>query len=292
MATPSVISGLSGLVDDYDVFIIDLWGVMHDGVTAFPEAVDTLTALKAAGKTTIILSNAPRRAESVAARNGELGIDPALCDLVMSSGEEAWRHLKERPTAWYRALGRRCFHLGPDRDFSIREGLDYDFVADLAIADFVLLTGARDSDDTLETYADILAAAYARKLPMVCANPDLAVIRGGRREICAGTLAAGYEALGGEVIYHGKPDPQIYRRCLDLVGKAGADRVLAIGDSLRTDLTGAARSDMDSVFVVDGIHGAETGLQPDELLQPAHLAELFEGFAHPPRAAMARLRWS
>lgn len=292
MSTPSVITGLSGLAEDYDVFIIDLWGVMHDGVTAFPEAVAAVASLKAAGKTTIILSNAPRRAASVAERNSELGIAPGLCDLVMSSGEEAWRHLKERPTAWYQALGQRCYHLGPARDLAIREGLDYDFVDDPAAADFILLTGARESEDSLETYAAVLAAAAARKLSMVCANPDLVVIRGGVREICAGTLAEGYRALGGDVTYHGKPDPQIYRRCLDLIGKAGPDRVLAIGDSLRTDLTGAAQSDMDSLFIVDGIHGEETGLQSDEILQPAHLSALFEGFSHPPRAAMARLRWS
>ena len=291
MSGPVVISGLSQLAKDYDLFIVDLWGVMHDGVTAFPEAVASLEALKAAGKTVIILSNAPRRAASVTERNGELGIRPELCDLVMSSGEEAWQHLSQRPTDWYRALGRRCYHLGPERDTAMRDGLDYDFVDDLEDADFILLTGPRESEDSLETYRAFLEAASDKGLPMVCANPDLVVIRGGRREICAGTLAQGYEACGGEVTYHGKPDPKIYATCLSQFGTPGPERVLVIGDSLRTDLAGAARSDMDSLFIVDGIHSEETSMAPDELLHEGHLEELFADFAHPPRAAMARLRW-
>ena len=291
MSGPAVIRGLSQIAVDYDVFIVDLWGVMHDGVTAFPEAVACLEALKAQEKRVVILSNAPRRAASVAQRNSELGIRPELCDLVMSSGEEAWQHLSARLTAWYRALGQRCYHLGPERDVAMREGLHYDFVDAVEAADFILLTGPRESEDSLETYRDFLEAARARRLPMVCANPDLVVIRGGRREICAGTLAQGYEACGGEVTYHGKPDPKIYASCLSQVGKAGPERVLVIGDSLRTDLAGAARSDMDSLFIVDGIHAEETSMAPDELLHEGHLEELFKDFAHPPRAAMARLRW-
>ena len=291
MTAPAVISDLATLAGDYEVFIVDLWGVMHDGVTAFPDAVACLEALKEAGKTVIILSNAPRRAESVAARNVELGIRAELCDLVMSSGEDAWQHLRSRPTPWYRALGRRCYHLGPSRDVAMRGGLDYDFVDTIETADFILLTGPRESEDSLETYRELLQAAAARDLPMVCANPDLVVIRGGRREICAGTLAQGYEASGGEVVYHGKPDPRIYASCLSQVGKTGPEGVLVIGDSLRTDLAGAARSDMDSLFIVDGIHAEETKLKPDELLHEGHLASLFADFGHPPRAAMARLRW-
>lgn len=291
MSEIALISGLAPLAEDYDVFIIDLWGVLHDGMSAFPEAVACLEALKARKKTVIILSNAPRRAESVAERNSELGIPAALCDLVMSSGEETWRHLRDRPTPWYQALGRRCFHLGPERDIVIREGLAYDFVDNVEESDFILLTGALRTEDSLATYQAFLSSLQARRLPMVCANPDLEVIRGGRREICAGTIARGYEALGGEVTYHGKPDPRIYANCLQQIEKSDPEGVLVIGDSLRTDLAGAARSGMDSLFIAEGIHADEMGLGAGAPLGERQLRALFDGSEVRPRAAMARLRW-
>ncbi len=142
--------GLSALASDYEAFIVDLWGVMHDGVAAFPEAVACLEQLKARGKRVLILSNAPRRAAAVAARSVELGIAPELFDAVVSSGEAVWRNLDERGDPWYRALGRRCYHLGPERDLGMRDGLDLEFVADLPAADFILNTGALRTEDTAE----------------------------------------------------------------------------------------------------------------------------------------------
>lgn len=284
-------AGLSGLADDYDCFVVDLWGVLHDGVRAFPAALDCLAELKARGKQIMILSNAPRRAESVARRNLELGIAPELADAVMSSGEAAWRHLKARSDPWYSALGRRCYHLGPDRDRGMRAGLDYDFVDDLKQADFILNTGALSAEHAVEAYGDLLRQAKALDLPMVCANPDLEVIRGGKREICAGAIAVHYEAFGGRVRYHGKPHREIYDICFELLALGRRERVVAIGDSLRTDIAGARNAGIDGIFIAGGIHGEALGLVDGAPLDPARLAGLCDLRGLYPAAALSLLRW-
>ncbi len=283
--------GLAGLAERYDGFIVDLWGVLHDGVTAFPEAVACLEQVKVRGKGIWILSNAPRRAQSVAERNAALGIPAALADGVMSSGEEAWRHLRERPDAWYRALGGRCYHLGPARDEGMRAGLDYDFVGTLAEADFLLNTGALAAEDGIETYDALLHEALARRLPIVCANPDLEVVRGGRREICAGAIALAYEELGGALRYHGKPHRETYETCLALMNLAPGARVAAIGDSLRTDIAGAQGVGIDGIFIAAGIHGEALGMTGGAPPDQARLAALFEDRGLYPAAALPILRW-
>ncbi len=284
-------SGLSRLAERYDGFLVDLWGVLHDGERAFPAGLDCLARLKAAGKRVWILTNAPRRIAEVVARNRELGIVADHVDGVMSSGEAAWQHLAARPDDWYRALGRRCHHLGPERDLGMRAGLDYDFVDAPAAADFLLCTGALSQADGAADYDTLLRPALERDLPMVCANPDLEVIRGGRREICAGAIARRFESLGGRVRYHGKPHPGIYRACIDRFAIDRPERVAAIGDSLRTDIAGARTAGMDGIFVAGGIHAEALGLADGASLDQARLTALFESRGLFPAAALAELRW-
>jgi HAD superfamily hydrolase (TIGR01459 family) len=286
-----ILRGLSGLARDYDAFIVDLWGVLHDGVTAFPEAVACLEELKARDKRILILSNAPRRAAEVARRSVELGVRAELFDAVVCSGEAVWRQLKARRDPWYRALGRRCYHLGPERDHGLRAGLDLDFVNTLAGADFVLNTGTLAGEDRAADYAPLLEAALARGLPMVCANPDLEVIRGGRREICAGALAALYERLGGRVRYEGKPHRAIYETCFTALGSDRPEAILAIGDSLRTDIAGAQAVGVAGVFVTGGIHAEELGAAEGAPPDSAALAALFAASAVTPLAVLDALRW-
>ena len=286
-----ILHGLSDIAERYDGFIVDLWGVLHDGVRAFPPAVDCLERLRERGKRVLILSNAPRRAAAVAARNAELGIPAHLCDAVMSSGEAAWQHLAARADPWHRALGRRCHHLGPERDRGMREGLDYDFVEDPAQADFILNTGTLGFGDRPARYDELLRAALARRLPMVCANPDLEVIRGDRREICAGTIARAYERIGGEVRYHGKPHAEIYDDCFALIGAPARDRIAAIGDSLRTDIAGARAAGIDGIFITGGLQGAALGADPEGNVAPARLAAFCETAGEAPAAALPVLRW-
>lgn len=291
MTKDLMLTGLRQVADDYEAFIIDLWGVLHDGVKAFPEAVVCLEALKRQGAKIIILSNAPRRASEVAARNEELGIDPALVDFVMSSGEATWQFLASRTDAWYAALGRACFHLGPERDLGMREGLDYDFVPASEEADFILVTGALDFNDTVEDYREFLEKAKDLGLPMVCANPDREVIRDGKREICGGAVAFAYEEMGGEVRYHGKPDAEIYDACLLPLAITDRSKVLAVGDSLRTDIAGAKRSGIDAIFVAGGIHAEELGMDAGRNPDPAILNELLQKAPEQPNGILPHLSW-
>ena len=283
--------GFALLAERYDGFIVDLWGVMHDGVRAFPAAVACLERLRTAGKRSVILSNAPRRVWSIQERNAQLGIAPDLADAVLSSGEDAWRHLAERPDAWYRALGTRCYHLGPERDFNMREGLDLSFVDELGEADFVLNTGALGTEDTVADYEDFLRTAKAHGLPMICANPDLEVMRGQAREICAGAIAARYEALGAEVRYHGKPHAAIYTSCFGLLEGIPRARLAAIGDALRTDIAGANAAGIDGIFIMNGLQAGELGVDAAGYAAPERLAAQCEAEGHTPAAALPMLRW-
>lgn len=286
-----LVHGLSALADLYDGFLLDLWGVLHDGVATYAGAIDCLEHLRRHGKRIAILSNAPRRAEQVARRCGELGIAPALYDIIHSSGEETWLYLKERPDAFHRGLGRACYHLGPDRDRGVLEGLDLEETTEIAKASFVLNTGAHLARNEVEDFEPVLRPAAELGLPMVCANPDLEVIRGGVREICAGMLALRYEELGGMVRYHGKPHESVYRRVLPQLGLGSDARVLAIGDSLRTDIAGARRAGLESLLVTGGIHAEELGLAAGAHPDPALLAEICARAGERPNYAAPSFIW-
>jgi HAD superfamily hydrolase (TIGR01459 family) len=272
-----LIEGVRELAPDYDGFILDLWGVVHDGVRPFPSVLDCMGRLLDAGKRIVLLSNAPRRADDVVRRIEKIGVPARLYHAVMSSGEEAWQHLFRRDEPFYATLGRRCLHICSERDLEMREGLDLDWVDTAEEADFILNTGPAEWEDTQDDYAPLLRAARDRDLPMVCANPDLVVIHGGRPALCAGAIAEQYEALGGRVRWHGKPHPSVYESCLGLIGIADRCRILAVGDSLRTDIAGAAGAGIPSLFIAgSGIHGAEfateSGLDLDRIEAALHEA--------------------
>ncbi|HEX3537042.1 MAG TPA: TIGR01459 family HAD-type hydrolase [Stellaceae bacterium] len=254
---PRLIDGMRALAPDYDGVILDLWGVVHDGTAPFPGVLDCMRRLGDAGKRIVLLSNAPRRSDDVVRRIERIGVPRALYHAVMSSGEECWQYLHKREDPFYAALGRRCLHIGSDRDLEIRDGLDFAFVEGVGTADFILNTGPAGWDDTLADYAPVLIAAQARQLPMVCANPDLVVIHDGKPALCAGALAEEFERLGGKVRWHGKPDASVYLSCLELLGIVDGRRILVVGDSLRTDIAGAARAGLDSLLIAGGVHAAE-----------------------------------
>ena len=261
-------AGFAPLAESYDGFILDLWGVIHDGAIAYPGAVDCLKRLRDTGKPTILLSNAPRRAHAAQAAMRAMGIADDLYSGIMTSGEATHILLRDRRDPWFADLGKRVFHLGPERDRNLLDGLELTEVANPAEADFVLNTGP---DDTLgaadaELYQETLKACRTAGLAMICANPDLEVIRGGNRVICAGELARRYESLGGSARWIGKPDPAIYAPVFGMLGVA-RHRVLAVGDSLRTDIAGAAAAGVASCWVLGGIHAEELaraggGLEP------------------------------
>ena len=254
------LSGLGAIIGNYDALLVDLWGCVHNGVEPFPAAVDALSRATAAGVTVCLLSNGPRRVSAIVKRLDEMGVPRDVYQHVVTSGEATWRALSSPSDAWHKALGRRCYHLGPDRDDSVRQDAGLELVTKLSEADFIVNTGTYDNADVLDDYEDRLQEALKFKLPMVCANPDLVVHIGDDLTICAGLIAQRYEALGGDVAYHGKPYPSVYAMCFETLGMPEPKRVLGIGDAIRTDVAGAKAAGCDALFLASGIYvdGFET----------------------------------
>lgn len=289
MSVP-MINGLAAVADDYDGFILDLWGVVHDGARPYPGVVACLADLKRRGKRVCLLSNAPRRLEPAVAKLTGMGVTPDLYDALFTSGEASYEALRDRNDAWHAALGPKLFHIGPTRDDGIYDSLtDRMRVDSPEQADFVLNTGIDDNDETLADYVPILRRCRDRELPMLCANPDLVVMMGTQMVICAGELARHYAAIGGDVRYHGKPYAPVYRRCFDLLGNPAPSRVLAVGDSLHTDIAGANAAGIDSLLITGGIHRQQLGVQPGVLPTAAALAHLLDNSVHRPTFAASGL---
>jgi HAD superfamily hydrolase (TIGR01459 family) len=276
----------------YDGFILDLWGVIHDGITPYPGVADTLRRLKALGKRVVLLTNAPRRAaEIVRAMAERMRLPPQLYDALVSSGESAWQAMRRRDEPLFATLGHACYLMGPTRDHGMLEGVDLNRVARMEEAEFILATGVDWDDDRLDIYMPALEVGAARRLPMICANPDLEVIRGGRRILCAGSLGRRYEELGGTVRYFGKPHAPIYEACFARLGIAERARIVAVGDSLRTDIAGAEGVGLDTVLVTGGIHAEELGIAYGEHPDPIALAEACARGGHVPTAAIPAFVW-
>ena len=271
------LDGIATLAPEYDGFIVDLWGVIHDGTTLYEGALDALARLRRTGKPIVLLSNAPRRAAAAQSGLRALGVDDDLYKAVMTSGEATWAALGQY-------AGARVYHLGPDRDRNVLDGRDVTRVDLPEDATLLLNTGPDDRYDpsSIEPYLPEVAACLAAGLPMICANPDLEVIRaGGVRVVCAGALALWYEERGGKVRWIGKPYPEIYATTLDLLA-VPARRVLAIGDALRTDIAGAQAAGIDSCWVLGGIHALDS---------PEHAEAEAQAVALHPVATTPGFRW-
>jgi HAD superfamily hydrolase (TIGR01459 family) len=260
-------------------------------VNAFPHAVDTLRRLRDAGKRTLLLSNVPRPNAAVQTMMRGMGIEDGLYTDILTSGEAVRRALQSPPDLWWAELGQRVFHLGPARDLPVLEGLPLTRVPDPAAADFVLNTGPDDhrNPSDMAEFEPVLQDCARHRLPMICGNPDLEVIRGGVRVLCAGSLAVRYQELGGDVRSLGKPDPAIYQPVLEVLGLP-PDRVLAVGDALRTDIAGAAAVDLAACWVLDGIHGAALRTQDGGFDTTAAEAEATEAGLDPV-ATIPRFLW-
>lgn len=285
------IDGLQEIADLYDAFILDLWGLVHDGERLYPPAADTFQRLKAANKKTLLLSNAPRRAYALVHAMSNMGLDRTLYGEVFSSGEATRDELIARTDPFFANLGSKVYHLGPERDRSVFDETNLDIVASINTADFVVNTGPVELDHAVDDYKEILRAAQNKRLPMVCANPDLVVIRGGRRIICAGAIARRYEALGGKVAYRGKPDPAVYLLAAKKMGISDLSRIAVVGDALETDVKGAAAAGMASIWCTGGIHAEALGIQYGQLADPVKATELAVSEGHRPAAIIPGFFW-
>jgi len=239
-----LIKGLSQVYSKYDAFFIDLWGVVHNGIELYPRAIDVLENLEKLNKRFVLLSNAPRPTRSVEKHLLKLKMNKSFVKNVFTSGEAALQTLKKN------IYGKKFYHIGPKRDNDLIKGLENNKTG-LDKCEFILCTGLfEDEEDSIDYYKNLLKKYVKKK--MICTNPDLIVHRGSQSEYCAGTLALTFEKLGGEVIYFGKPHPEIYKFCM----KDG-ENILAIGDNLRTDIRGANNMKFDSLFITNGIHRDE-----------------------------------
>jgi len=286
-STPSFTEHFSSLADNYDAVMSDVWGVIHNGIAATAAACDALKRFRRQGGTVMLITNAPRPGEVVKKFLDRLSVPHSAYDGIVSSGDVTRSVMAARPD-------KRVFHIGPERDLPIFDGLGLTFV-DIQDADYVVCTGLRDDErETPEFYRDELEAIRRRNLFMLCGNPDLVVERGAALVYCAGAIADLYGSLGGEVFYAGKPHRPIYdlavKRIAALRGQAPAlGRVLAIGDSVRTDLKGAVDFGVDCLFVTAGIHAEELGDRDDP--NPAILKQMFGSAGVMPKAVTRRLAW-
>jgi len=290
-APDHLIPGLSTIADRYDGFILDLWGTIHNGVEPLPGAIACLQNLTEAGKTLLILSNAPRRIGAVVERMDAVGIPRDCYGPVLSSGEAGWLALNARSDPWHQALGDRAYLIGEAGDESVLQDQPVTEVQALDEASFIVCVGAFKRSDIVADYDSLLTVAHRRDMPMICVNPDLEVLRGHRREICAGAIAARYEAMGGDVRYHGKPHTPIYDLSFERLPGIDPRRILAVGDSLRTDIAGANGVAIDSLFITSGILGQQLGVPAFTDPPSMGLKALYLDHGQTPTWAASAFRW-
>jgi HAD superfamily hydrolase (TIGR01459 family) len=280
------------LAPRYDAVLSDVWGVVHNGIEATPPAGEALVRFREKGGAVSLISNAPRPGAQVIKMLDRMGVPRGAYDAIVTSGDVTRNMVAQR-------AGEPFFLIGPERDHTIFTGLDAPF-STVEAAKYVVCTGLFDDEtETAESYRDLLGQLRARNLFFLCANPDIVVERGEKLVYCAGALADAYAALGGEVYYAGKPHRPLYDMALAEVNRARAerslgatvalDRVLAIGDSVRTDLTGANNLGVDCLFVTAGIHAEEFGHRDDP--DPAAIAKMFAAAGKAPMAVTRKLMW-
>lgn len=261
-------SSLSTFSGEYEAFILDIWGVIHDGQSLYPRAKETLETLRSLGKKIIFLSNAPKRAFLSKERFQELGIEDYLYDGIVTSGEILFHYLQAniKPHHSYYLLGSKLDRL-------LMEESCFSETKKIAEADFILAVGFSDEHSPLDEYNSLMQEALTRQIPMYCANPDKIIVRqDGSRMYCAGVLAKYYQSLGGKVTMIGKPYPEVYDQSLQQLEKLGIhtkQSIVAIGDNLETDIKGASNAGIDSVLITGGIY-AQHFNKPYAILPDKH----------------------
>ncbi|MCI5049859.1 MAG: argininosuccinate lyase [Rickettsiales bacterium] len=275
------ISGITQIAPRYEGFIIDLWGVMHDGTALYPQALEAFKALEATGKPVIFLSNAPRKAKKASAVLSRLGIGPTRYLGMLTSGQAAYDMLQASDD-----YGAQYYYLGPGKDEDVLEGSAYVAVDNPAEADFILNAGFEEDFQETKAIKPTLKKLLKEELPLLCINPDMEVVKqDGTHMLCAGWVAKEYAEMGGDVRYIGKPHPEVYQRCVQMMREKGANKLLCIGDNLATDILGANQAGMDSLLITGGVlHVTYNGFPSLNELQeactqhgatPTYIAELF-----------------
>ncbi|MGL4405091.1 MAG: TIGR01459 family HAD-type hydrolase [Notoacmeibacter sp.] len=270
----------------YKAVFCDVWGVVHNGVAPFHDSVDALWRARDSGVKIVLVTNSPRPNWSVIQQLGEIGVGSACFDAIVTSGDVTRKLIEKAPP--------KLFHIGNERELSIYEGFeDTHQLVEEAQAEMIVCTGLfHDEQETLEDYAPLLKRLAARKLPMICANPDIVVERGSKIVFCAGALARDYAALGGQTSIAGKPHKQIYeaahKTANELAGhELAKSEILAIGDGLFTDIKGANDYGVEALYVAAGVHVHEYLI--DGAIDQIKMASYVESNGFKPVASIARL---
>ena len=290
-AAPPLVAGLGALAHRYDALLVDLWGCLHDGIEAHGSAVDALLRFRAGGGKVVLVSNAPRRNAAVARQLGRLGVPAGAYDAIMTAGETLRLELAEGGQAWHAGLGDAFFDIGAGHDAELLDGLRFRVVAAPKEAGFVLCRGPRRHGETLACLAPLLDDCLALSLPLASANPDRFVLRGRTPELCAGSIALAYRERGGDMRQEGKPYAAIYRRCLRLLDGVPAERVLALGDGIETDILGADRAGLDALWITGGLPAHDWGLAPEAPPPPERVARACARHGVGPLGVMPMLAW-
>lgn len=283
--------GIAALAERYDGFLLDQWGVLHDGTAPYSEAISCLERLRAAGKAIVILSNSGRRGSENEGVLARMGFSRTLYDHVVSAGDDARDALATRSEPAYGALGRRCFLLTRPGEEQLAGGLGLTLVATPEEADFVFAASMDPEVQSVAGWRPLLERAAKRQIPMICGNPDRHRVHAdGRLLEAPGAAALAFEAMGGTVHYHGKPEPRIYRTCLNLLGLP-PERILAVGDSLEHDVAGAGRAGIDAAFIAGGIHKGEIDWSQSGEVDAQSCLNLLARNASHPRFCLPEFRW-
>ena len=239
-------NGLRAIVENYDIFYIDLWGVIHNGINLHKNAIEALEEITKVKKKYVLLTNAPRPNKTVKSFLEKMGMNKEIIENVYSSGEAALSYLKKN------SLNEKFFHIGPPRDFDLFLDFKKNKMIEIEESSYLLCTGLFEGQGENLNYYKELLKDYTNK-KMICTNPDLIVDRGDKRELCAGSVALVFKEMGGKVVYFGKPFPEVYNQSIDNKEK----KVLSIGDNLNTDIKGANFLNFDSLLISNGIHKDE-----------------------------------
>lgn len=289
MSGPCFVDGIGSLAERFGGFILDQWGVLHDGSSPLPGVLQTLERLRSAGKSIALLSNSARRVDANIQRLRKMGFDIGLFAGIVTSGEVTWRSIRDRHGEPWSRLGRRCLFTTIGGDAGPVEGLGLDLVNDPTDADFLLITGLDGREAA--SFLPMLEQAAARQLPMVCANPDKWAPMAGGLSPSPGLLAAMYAGLGGTVHFVGKPHARVYAECLKALGGLPAERIIAIGDSLEHDIAGAKHAGLTACMVLEGIHAADFPPSATRTAEVARLAALIEEHRAVPDYVIRRFTW-
>ncbi|MCB9988704.1 MAG: TIGR01459 family HAD-type hydrolase [Rhodospirillales bacterium] len=284
MSSYKILNGLQDVVDQYDVFLLDVWGVLHDGVAPFPGTIDALKRLQDAGKTVCLLSNSPARSADLRFNlSSQFAIEADHYNQILSSGEAAFLALQHE-TGTYKAYANSDFFFSQMKNLPLHEA------SSVERADFVINAYHAGHDFPIPVQEELKIAAAAG-IPMICVNPDMVVRVGNSTTLCPGTLAALYEEWGGTVTYYGKPHKPFYEQAWELLGRLDKNRMVAVGDALHTDIQGANNFGINSLFNLSGIHLDEVSCSKTGELAEGKLLDLIDGQPHKPTAILNGFSW-